>query len=137
MIEQDLQGLIDLDGLDAFGASEPPAILASAIAAIAQQPDVRKWLYEVGRWTAKRAILELKESIFGRPTPPNPWVAGIVDPWLDVITEGVLSVLKERARPWSYGLAVVTGLAGIGLGALVAGRKRRLVERVRRESKDE
>lgn len=136
MLEADLQGLLDngVDGLDAFDAAEPPAFLAAAVQAITQAPEAREWLRKLGRYIALRGIGEFKEMVFGRPTPPSPWMSALVDPWLNEIEEGVMEVLRSKVRPWAWGLAAITGLAGIGLGALIAGRKRRLVERVRRET---
>jgi hypothetical protein len=135
----ELQGLLDngiegLDDLGDLGASEPPAILAATISALVQSPEVKRWLRSLGHYIAKKGIGEFKEMVFGRPTPPSPWMAQLVDPWLDEIEEGILEVLKSKARPWAWGLAVVTGLAGVGLGALVAGRKRKLYTRAQEEA---
>jgi hypothetical protein len=131
MLEQDLQAALD----DLAEASAPPALLVEALKSIAAAPEVREWLVKSGTYLARRAYADIKAMIVPgeKPTPPNPWIEGLLMPFLRPIEEGAAAEMRRKVRPWTYGLAVLTGGLGLGLGLLVAGRKHRLVERTRRE----
>ncbi len=133
MIEADLQGLID-EGFGDLGANEPPAVLMAVLRGVAITPEVRTYLRALGRWLARRALTLAKEVLFeDRPEPPAPWLQALM-PFLDEVFEGASAELRRQARPWAWGLAAITGLAGVGIGALIGRSRRKMYERGRAEA---
>ena len=136
LLEADLQGLLDdgvADGvgdLRQLGASEPPALLSTLIQTVASDPQLKQWLRMLGRHIALRGIGELKEALFGRPSPPSPWMEAFM-PLIAEVEEGVVSTLKAKGRPWAWGIAGVAALGAFGLGAFIGASRRRLYERGR------
>ena len=140
MIEQDLQGMIDADDglgdladLADFGASEPPPALVWTMQALIEGPEVKRYLRALGKYFAKRAVGVLKNIIYEeKPTAPNPWIEKLFMPLAQEVIDGAADELKRVARPWAIGLAALTGVAGLGVGAIIAGRRRAMYERGRR-----
>lgn len=131
---QMLEGLDDVDGFNDLGSSEPPALLVSTFQTIVSTPEIRGYLRALGRAIARKGLGDLTAMVAGKPSPPSPWLDGLLMPLLAPVEEGIMDVLKAKARPWAIGLAALTGLGGIGLGALIASRRRRLYERGRRDA---
>jgi hypothetical protein len=118
-------GIQDIEDVSGFFGEldQPPELLVQAIRAAAGDPSTRAYLNARGRDLARAAALQIpgiRPAPKGPPSPPNPWVAGVVSPVLDPLTDGFLAEAKLQAKPL---ILKATGLlAGIGLLGFVLGR---------------
>jgi hypothetical protein len=135
---QVLEGLGDVsddDGLEALGdlgVSEPPDLLVTAFQEIVRAPEVRAYLRALGVYLTKKAAGVVDKYMDKPPAPPNPWIEKLLYPVLDEVFVGLRAELKRRVRPVAIGLAVATGLIGLGVGAFVSSRRSYYFERGRR-----
>lgn len=103
----------------------PPALLKDIVKEIAGDPAMKVWLRKQGRIFAENAI---RNVVAGWSDPPNPWIEALIDPFFGPYKEGILDVLKAKAKPLLTGVAFVMAGAGVALGMLIGGKKRRLME---------
>ena len=118
-------GSSDLEGL----FDSPPDFVVNIIRQVASQAPVVAWLRFNGQRAAEAAIREIEEALFssapGAPRPPNPWIEGMLMPFLSPFMDGVKVVLRRKAKTVALKVGAVTGAAGLLVGALVAGTRKK------------
>lgn len=115
---------IEIGGFALEALDQPPDLLVQAIKAAASDPSTKAYLYARGRDLARAAASQIpgiRPTPKGPPPPPNPWVAGVVSPVLDPLTDGFLAESRIQAKPliWkATGLLAAVGLLGFLVGRL-------------------
>jgi hypothetical protein len=127
MIEAFCDEAPKLDGLDGPGGleglfDEPPAFIVDIIRNVAGQPAIRAWLRNKGVEAGEAAVRGIQRALEDT-SPPNPWVQRVIMPFLDPFREGFTLVLKRYAKRAAIKAGVLTGAAGLLVGAVVFSRR--------------
>jgi hypothetical protein len=102
---------------------QPPEFLVQAVKVVISDPANRAYLKERGRVLARFAVGKLPSLVKKRveaPSPPNPWVQGVVSPVLDPLTEGFSQEASTLLRPYFWGVGAL--FFGVGALGFVLGR---------------